>query len=113
MVSIRDGHQLICDLTPFIQAQITFTTKNLTQSKGDLSDESANLKFLKLFLTAMGTPFTELSEAEIKLVKSFDVFFYILYVLLFRIGAFAVCKKSLTSQMLGDLIAKHYRHEVN
>lgn len=50
------------------QAQITFTTKNLNQSKGDLSDESAHLKFLKLFLTAMGTPFTEISEAEIKLV---------------------------------------------
>jgi len=48
------------------QTLITFTTKNLSKSKGDLSEESASLKFLKLFLTAMGTPFTEISEAEIK-----------------------------------------------
>ena len=48
------------------QTLITFTTKNLSKSKGDMSEESANLKFLKLFLTAMGTPFTEISEAEIR-----------------------------------------------
>ena len=77
-----------------------------------MNEKSASLKFLKLFLTVMGTPFT---EAEIKYGSTYiKLLSFVKYCsLCYRLNQFAVSKKNLTSKTLGDLISKHYRHEVS